>query len=220
MAVDTPVLERKTNEKNSERYVVPTRMDYMAEDEHNARIKDTYARLINPNNKIEDVFAANREPEREAAPAEPVAVRPYFVENARADAAIFRADSAINNRPAEPVAELEADTINYGEEEENEDLRPTPTTIQYQTIGKKEQTEISSTTDKRLFSLGKKEKIIVAVFVAVVVALITLVIINSAVISRLNADIATVQNSITTVRGALAGVNATMEEIIHNGLGH
>lgn len=217
MAVDTPVLERSTNVKNSERYAVPTRMDYMAEDEHNARIRDTYARLINPNNKIEDVFAANKAAEREIAPAEPVVQRPYLVENARADAAIFRADSAINSKTVEDVAEVEQ-VVDY--EEEDEDLRPTPTTIQYQTIGKKAQTAVASTTDKRLFSLGKKEKIIIAVFLAVVVALVTLVIVNSAVISRLNADIAAVQNSITTVRGALAGVNAEMKEIIYTGLGY
>lgn len=219
MAVDTPVLERSTNVKNSERYAVPTRRDYMAEDEHNARIRDTYARLINPNNKIEDVFAANKAAEREVASAEPIVQRPYLVENARADAAIFRADSAINNKAVEDFAEVEVDQI-VDYEEEDEDLRPTPTTIQYQTIGKKQQTAVSSTTDKRLFSLGKKEKIIIAVFVAFVAALVTLLIVNSAVISRLNADIAAVQNSITTVRGALAGVNAEMKEIIYTGLGY
>lgn len=219
MAVDTPVLERNTSVKNSESFAVPTRRDYMAEDEHNARIRDTYARLINPNNRIEDVFVANRAPERDETVAEPVVQRPYLVENARADAAIFRADSAINSKSFEDVSEVESNQI-VDYEEEDEDLRPTPTTIQYQTIGKKAQAVVSSTTDKRLFSLGKKEKIILAVVVAVIVALIALVIVNSAVISRLNADIAAVQNSITTVRGALAGVNSTMEEIIYTGLGY
>ena len=102
MAVDTPVLDRITVEEER-RYSIPSRMDVMAEEEHNARIKDTYARLINPNYKIEDVF--KRAEDRASAPAvspamqsAPVQERPYRVENARADADIFRADSAINSR--------------------------------------------------------------------------------------------------------------------------
>ena len=55
MAVDTPVLERITSDE-AKKCSVPSRMDIMAEEEHNARIRDTYARLINPENKIEDVF--------------------------------------------------------------------------------------------------------------------------------------------------------------------
>ncbi len=219
MAVDSPVLERIAGEKKERVYAVPTRLDFMAEEEHNARIRDTYARLINPENKIEDVF--NRVRKEESVAAEPevytasAASRPYMVENARADAAIFRADSAIN---AKRVAAVEAVAP---AEEESEDLRPTPTTIQYQTIARKEeQNEVETPTRKKSHVFGKREKIIVAIFVAVVVALITLVIVNSAIISNLNADIAQVQDSITTVRGAIAGVNTTVEEIIFSGISH
>ena len=191
----------------------------MAEEEHNARIRDTYARLINPENKIEDVFNRVHKEENVVVEPEvhtaPVASRPYMVENARADAAIFRADSAIN---AKRVATVEAVAP---AEEESEDLRPTPTTIQYQTIARKEeQTEVETPTRKKSHVFGKREKIIVAIFIAVVVALVTLVIVNSAIISNLNADIAQVQDSITTVRGAIAGVNSAVEEIIHTGISH
>ena len=220
MAVDSPVLERIAGEKKEKVCAVPTRLDFMAEEEHNARIRDTYARLINPENKIEDVF--NRVHKEESAVFEqaevhtaPEVSRPYMVENARADAAIFRADSAIN---AKRVANVEAVAP---VEEENEDLRPTPTTIQYQTIARQEeQTEVVTPTQKKSRVFGKREKIIVAIFVAVVIALVTLVIVNSAIISNLNADIAHVQDSITTVRGAIAGVNSTVEEIIHSGISH
>ena len=219
MAVDSPVLERIAGERKERQYAVPTRLDFMAEEEHNARIRDTYARLINPENKIEDVFS--RAQQEEKAEVEqpvvheaPAAFRPYVVENARADAAIFRADSAINRRVATVEAVAPA-------EEESEDLRPTPTTIQYQTIGKQgEQSAATATPQKRADVFGKREKIIVAIFVAVMVALVTLVIVNSAIISNLNADIAKVQDSITTVRGAIAGVNSTVEEIIFSGISH
>ena len=223
MAVDTPVLERPTQEKLKE-YSVPSRFDVVAEAEHNARIKDTYARLINPENKIEDILnrakktvVAQEETEKAVESS-----RPYLVENARADADIFRASSAINSRAkqaaaaefAQPVQEMDM-------EDEDEELRPTPTTIQYQTIGKRaEDKQVEAVKSANAFTFGKKEKLIFAIVVAVVVALVALIIINSTVIRSLNADIAQVQDSITTVRGALAGVNSTVEEIINNAIGH
>ncbi|MDE6557706.1 MAG: hypothetical protein K2K39_01220 [Clostridia bacterium] len=236
MAVDTPVLERISGERKTRECAVPSRMDFLAEDEHNARIKDTYARLINPDNKIEDVFSRVQrketvveEPKAQAVVEEQPAVRhsitgnhPYVVENARADAAIFRADSAINAKKEQAVAEVaQPAAVATPAEEESEDLRPTPTTIQYQTIGKAaEKKTVSSIIENSARTFGKREKIIVAVFVAVVVALVALVILNSAIINNLNASIAKVQESITTVRGAIAGVNSTVEDIIFNGMSH
>ena len=222
MAVDTPVLERNTNVK------VPSRMNFMEAEEHNARIRATYARLINPESKIEDVFRHTAREEDTAVvedvAAEPVEevtpvveAKPYRVENARADSMIFRADSAINMRAETVQSEVVAAAP---QEEENEDLMPTPTTIQYQTLGQQSEKQVASAKQKqRAHVFGKREKIIVAVFVAVVVALIALVLINSAVIANLNAEIAHVQDSITTVRGALAGVNGEIESIIQGALG-
>lgn len=213
MAVDTPVLESITDERVRE-YTLPSRMEVMAEEEHNARIKDTYQRLINPENKIEDVFG--KKEEKAAAPA---VAKPYLVENARANADIFRADSAINAVSTEILGEHTEEVAVAPEEYEDEDLRPTSTTIQFQTIGKVN-TQKESVAVKKNFVFGKKEKIIVAVFVAVVVALLAIVIVNSTIISNLNADIAHVQEGITTVRGAIAGVNSTVEEIIYSSISH
>lgn len=232
MAVDTPELERITNDSVPGICAVPSRLDVLAEEEHNARIKDRYRKLINPENKIEDVLPAAyvqtsvydqpavQPVMRSFAQPEPVLSRPYQVENARASADIFRADSAINRMMAESAMEQQITDVAPAEEE-SEDLRPTPTTIQYQTIdAADEQKKVSFATDKRSHMFGKREKIIVAVFVAIVVALFVLVVVNASVIANLNADIAQVQDSITTVRGALAGVNSTVEEIIHNAIGH
>ena len=224
MAVDTPVLERPTQEKVRE-YAVPSRFDVVAEAEHNARIKDTYAKLINPENKIEDILnraQKNAKMQEPTANQAPEVVRPYLVENARADADIFRASSAINSKAVDASAvEFEQAIQEVNMDDEDEELRPTPTTIQYQTIGKlavEEKAEVSK--GAKAFTFGKKEKIIFAIVVAVVVALVALIIINSTVIRTLNADIARVQESLTTVRGALAGVNSTVEEIINNSIGH
>ncbi len=219
MAADTPVLERTANEK------VPARSfatDYASEQAHNARIKDNYARLINPNNSLEDVFkseeaamtrteSAVMEDERVESP---VAQQPaYFVRNARADADIFRAASPVNavSAQAQPAVNTYV--------EEDEDLRPTSTTIQYQTMDEAEEnTRVYSVSESKRTILGKKEKTIIAVFVAIVVALLTLVIINSAVIASLNDEIAAVQNNIDTVRGAIAGVNSSISDIISEGM--
>lgn len=237
MAVDTPVLERITQDAEK-KCSVPSRMDVMAEEEHNARIRDTYARLINPDNKIEDVFkrteekapTASAQPAVQSAPAAAPVRRsitgnhPYVVESARTNAAVFRADSAVNAQRAQITPIKTAETaVAAPAEEENEDLRPTPTTIQYQTIG---MTDVKKTaqTQKKGFVFGKREKIIVAVFVAVVIALLTLVIVNATIISNINAEIAHVQDSIITVRGAIAGVNSSVggivEEIVANGVNH
>lgn len=232
MAVDTPVLERITQDAEK-KCSVPSRMDVMAEEEHNARIRDTYARLINPENKIEDVFKRTEEkatataaPVMQSAPAQVkrsiTGNHPYVVENARANADVFRADSAINAQRAK-TAEIKPVAAVAVEAEEDEDLRPTPTTIQYQTIG---MTAVKNAqpTQKKAFVFGKREKIIVAVFVAVVIALLTLVIVNATIISSLNAEISHVQDSIITVRGAIAGVNSSVgeivEEIVANGVNH
>ncbi len=234
MAADTPVLENTTTVRRRDYgYTVPTHRDFVAEEDlHNARIKDTYARLINPDNRIEDVFGTARAaaPVQESAPVQataPVAeVAPsvraaapqiYRVENARADSVLFRADSTINRVAEEAYAPatIEAPVAQIESEEEDEDLRPTPTTIQYQTIGEKsEQVAVRSIAGKRQHVIGKKEKIIIAVAIAIVVALIALVIVNSTIIANLNEDIADVQAQMTTVRGALAGVNATIEEVV------
>ena len=227
MAVDTPVLERPTT--TTRQYAQTTRFDEVAEAEHNARIKDTYARLINPQNNIDEILnrAENRAENKAEvqAPVEnqsPVITRPYLVENARADAAIFRADSAVNSRLAQAsVSEFGQPVCEADMEDEDEDLRPTPTTIQYQTIGcAVEEDEQAYSKSAKLFAFGRKEKIVMAVVVAVVIALVALIIINSTIIRSLNADVAQVQDSITTVRAALAGVNSTVEEIINNAMGH
>lgn len=216
MAADTPVMERTTNEKSFARnYSGFGQADYVSEQAHNARIKDTYARLIDPNNSLEDVFA--REEKAMARPVEntvaeaPRAEAPYLVHNARADADIFRANSAYNR--VDGMA-AQAEVAVYPAEED-EDLRPTSTTIQYKTIDKAQNdTRVYSASESKRTILGKKEKTIIAVFVAVVIALLALVVINSAVIASLEEQIAAVQTNIDTVRGAIAGVNSSISEII------
>ncbi len=249
MAVDTPVLERRTSEANvvkNTSYAVPARSEYEAEDEHNARIKDNYAKLINPNNRIEDIFAQNgvevagTQPVREVSSvqnvvAQPVQAEPYLVRNARADAAIFRADNPINRR----FVGVAAPAVN---EEEDEDLRPTAATIQYRTIDCAEKGDAVKESSR--FSLTSKQKITAIVLVAVIVTLIALIIINSTVIANLNADIANLntdifninteiehsitqitdtiskaQTGIDTLRGATAGINPTVGDLVNGFIG-
>ena len=228
MAVDTPVLERPTSELTRAKnvpYAVPTRAEYVAEDVHNARIRDNYARLINPNYNIEEVFSQSAAPVREpvqtvqpvqmAQPvqtAQPVQADPYLVQNARADAAIFRADNPINQRFLQNTAVV-SDVSEVDEEEESEDLRPTAATRQYRSVDcVKEETE---TVYSENVSLTKKQKTAIIVVAAIVVALIALIIINATVIANLNNDIAALNSDIAVINAEIQASVANISEKIN-----
>lgn len=223
MAVATPVFERKINTYKTED---ERRYEGMSADElHNSRISDNYARLVNPENKLKDIMASidaegshvvqpaveESEPVmRSAIQAQPRAAAgpapAYFVSNARADADIFRADSPINA----PAVYMQAQPA-YADmaEEESEDLRPTKTTIQYQTIGADGavmpfnsasamgEGEISRPVEQARKEsrvvLKRRDKVILGVIVGLILAVFALIIVNSAVISNLSSDISTLE---------------------------
>lgn len=185
----------------------------MTEDEqHNARIGEIYARLLNTNGNVDDVLGRQRQEEVAPAPAPKVEVpayRPYLVQNARADSAIFRADNPINRRVAQPVAISRV-------EEEDEDLRPTSATIQYKSNGVNKTIEggkVANTDAEKRAGLSKKEKVIIAVVVSAIVAMFVLIIINSAVISVINADLGSLQASLTTVKASYTEVTNEVNEL-------
>lgn len=214
--VETDVDERVTNFRDS----------YMTADEkHNSQISSNYAKLINPDNSIRDILNKEQKPVAEQnikqeakltvdKVATPVVADPvYRVDNARADAAIFRADSAVNKKVIDISAQEQA------EEEEDEDLRPTPTTIQYKTLGEKkisEEGKIQTKATSKKVGLTKKDKIIVAIAFAVIVALFVLIIVNSAVISNLNTEVSVLKDSLaqaeSTYAEVLAQKNAYLED--------
>lgn len=184
----------------------------VADERHNAQISENYAKLINPNAKIEEVLGRTQEV---AAPApRDIFAKPYLVENARADAAIFRADSPVNR-----IVTVQPQAVAEDVEEENEDLRPTPTTIQYKTNGVKktvEEGKIESTGAEKRAGLSKKEKIIIGVIVGVIVAMFALIIINSAILSGINADSSSLQSSLATVKGTYAGISDEINSYMEN----
>lgn len=207
---NVPVLDR-TEEKKEYGY----RSAVMANEEDLARIRRNYAMLINPNTKLDDLL--DRPAEKPVVPQTDVFRRQenrvYLVENARADSDLFRADSAINRR----VAETDSADISDAEEEENEDLRPTPTTIQYRTAGVKKsdvEGKIQNSGAKKSSVLNKRERIIIAVAISVIVALFALVIINSAIISRLNSDVNALQGSVTVARDAYSSISESINELM------
>ena len=232
MAVATPIIERKISRQVSEN------AGMTADELHNARMGNNLARLLNPEYKIKDIVASidaegsdvvatapaaeqqvqSTAPARQydngiiarRAPAQEV----YTVKNARADADIFRADSAVNRISAQAPAE-----------EENEDLRPTPTTIQYQTISADgtaiagrsramHEGEISRTADEgKSIRLTKRDKIVLGVIVGLILAVFALIIVNSAVISNLNSDIEYFEGRVEGARAAQSQVAAELEEL-------
>lgn len=203
MAVAPLVLER--NKVNTEERETFAKAPFSAEEMHNSRIKENYAKLINPEVSLRDIVAEPIPVQQ----ARPVEVKPYLVENARADAAIFRADSAVNMRAPQIITPERAEL----EEEENEDLRPTQTTIQYRTLGENNSAKLKLNSEAKEHILGKREKIIIAVFVSVVVALLTLVIVNSVIIAGINSELASIGQGIDSARIALQSVNSQITEI-------
>lgn len=173
--------------------------------------------------------------------AQPAQQPAYMVRGARADADIFRADSPVNamhattmyaSTPAEAyaAAKAQAAAISAAQprvEEENEDLRPTPTTIQYQTIGANgvaisdsaarvmQEGEISrpaERAEKRL-SLSKRDKIVMGVIIGLILAVFVLIIVNSAVISNLSADITYLEGQYEAARAAYETASAELNEL-------
>lgn len=221
MAVASPVLERRVSTQEKEyREVENVRVNMSADERHNAQISSIYQRLINPESTIDDIIA--KEPAQAPVTEQPVVSvqaesRPYLVQNARADSDIFRADSIINRRPVEvssPVMEVQS-----SDEEENEDLRPTQTTIQYRTAGIKKVEEegvISNSSSSKKIILSKKEKIVIAAVVSVIVALFVLIIVNSAIISNINTDISYLQSSLTSAKAAYSGISDEVNDYLGN----
>ncbi|MDE6868478.1 MAG: hypothetical protein K2J83_04975 [Clostridia bacterium] len=218
MAV-APVLERKINSFERESEYEEERASVMTADErHNAKISANYAKLINPSCTLNDIIDKSNEsvaPKREIdlTPERVYAQKPYLVENARADAEIFRADSAVNRRLIhKPVVEEVID------EEENEDLRPTPATIKYRTAGVKRSEEIGKIENvgSTRKVLSKKNKILIAAIVSVVVALFVLIIINSAIISGLGNTLNALDVSYNNVADTYNALNSEMQDYVAN----
>lgn len=216
MAVDISVLERRSAQSEKERMsnLVPNRSEYEAEEEHNARIRENYARLINPNNSLEDVFSQETKSVQSVKASAPVKERPYLVQNARVDSDIFRAESSVNSRMAEAkqmsIADLASD------EEENEDLRPTAATIQYRTINSDVKETENTKNETGKFALTKGMKIAIVCVLAVIVSLIALIIVNSTVIANLNADIADLNAEINSLTEEILGVKSDMFNFVKN----
>lgn len=217
MAVLAPVLERKLNTENNVATEESRNLQQMtAEERHNSRIKVNYARLINPDTTVGDIIYKEPAQPRYAEPvqtkfAEPAAreQKPFLVENARADADIFRADSRVNRRQAETESA-------QSEEEENEDLRPTATTIQYKSDARSKvvvEDKISSKQSK-VSKLTKRDKIIMAVAALVVIALFVLVIINSAVLSNLNSEVSYLKYDLNAAQSNYTEVLQNKEEYL------
>lgn len=173
------------------------------------------------------------------APAHSAAQPVYVVKNARANADIFRADSPVN-RPAQAYASTPAQAYEAAramaaanaapatEEEENEDLRPTPTTIQYQTIGADgtviinsaartmQEGEIARPAEREepaKISLTKRDKVIIGVIVSLILAVFVLIIVNSAIISGLNSEIAAYEGMVSDVQSQYTAVAEDLEEL-------
>ncbi|MDE7182045.1 MAG: hypothetical protein K2O41_03290 [Clostridia bacterium] len=219
MSVASPVLERKidTKEESDYRKEIGAESVMSAEEKHNSQISSNYAKLINPEYSLKDIIKREAEPVQTKEPLfmtvhrEVRNEKPYLVENARATADIFRADSAINRKAETKI------TVAEVAEEENEDLMPTKTTIQYRTEGVKhdaEEGKIENISSKK--KISKKEKLIIAAVVSVIIALFVLIIINSAIISGVSNDLSSLETSLDTAKQTYTQVVAEKQQYLES----
>ncbi len=241
MATMTPVLERQFNTTLGGRYS-DTHM--IADEHHNSCIKDNYARLLNPDLPTSEIIAnidggraacansvmPSNTVESQVIPTQtPVQVQQEtasrFVESARTNSYLFRADSPINNNGLKPLSAGNSAMITQApvevsqasivdEEEENEDLRPTSTTTQYRTNNKTVSMSNTSTMTASHTTMSKRDKIIIAALVATVVFLFSLVIINSAIIANLNSQVSTLDSSLNAAKSTFVQIRANISEFI------
>lgn len=152
----------------------------------------------------EDYARATLYPEREQQV-------PEFVHH-RVEGDIFRADSPINARVQAPAREEYEQTFSAAPEfaqdvqpayapsyeeapayenyaEENEDLKPTATTIQYRTDLYAEERP-AAVSERKRYAMTAKGKLLMAVYAVVVVVVLALIIINTSVIKSLDESVA------------------------------
>lgn len=146
------------------------------------------------------------QPAQQAAPqpVQPQQAAPNF-EHHRVTADLFRADSAINAKTAyaEPAAPAFEQAPAFAEapayeaqqapayepyEEENADLTPTATTIQYRTELYRD--EQQSTVEEKKGALTAKGKLLMAIYAIVVVVVLALIIVNTSVLKTLDGEMA------------------------------
>ncbi len=135
---------------------------------------------------------------------------PELITGARANADIFRADSELNKRLyASYSTNILANAI---PEQESDDMRPTATTAQYGAGERLDNIPNSTISNvEHTVVVGKREKIIIATFISLVIALFTLVIVNSAIISSLRKDLQSAENYLGDVQSEYAQVMNDVE---------
>lgn len=178
----------------------------------NSRISENYQKLINPEYSRAEDFAAPAEqasaedifargafdsaPAFEQVPAyqapafqqAPVAERlsvqsPVFGQEARA--AVYEAPA---EAPVYTEQAYEQQAPAYAEEDA--DLMPTATTIQYRSDLFEDEKPVAAVEEKKRYALTSKGKLLMAVYALVVVVILALIIINTSVLKTLDGDVA------------------------------
>ncbi len=121
-------------------------------------------------------------PEREA-------YAPSYAAPAYAEPAYAQPQEAISVQETYAVPEY-ADEAAEAYDEENEDLAPTATTIQYRTEQRAREDKRTVVEEKRGHAMTTQGKLLMAIYAVVVVVILALIIINTSVLRNLDASIA------------------------------
>lgn len=158
------------------------------------RVVDTTAAEYRPqaNVNVRPVMAAPvAAPEREAYA--PAYAAPAYADPAYAEPAYAEPEapvSPISVQETYAVPEYADEAAEAYAEEENEDLAPTATTIQYRTEQRAREDKRTVVEEKRGHAMTTQGKLLMAIYAVVVVVILALIIINSSVLRNLDASIA------------------------------
>ena len=118
----------------------------------------------------------------------PAYAEPAYAEPAYAEPEV--AVSPISVQGTYAVPEYADEAAEAYAEEENEDLAPTATTIQYRTEQRARDDKRTVVEEKRGHAMTMQGKLLMAVYAVVVVVILALIIINTSVLRNLDASIA------------------------------
>ncbi len=194
--------------------------------EHNAHISENYNRLIHPDEQVKkQETTAAQVPVETAAPVKPLApiaqeAEAFYDEGTFArhltseylfNAPIAKTAANAASQEQAMAQDMQAPIIDKAEDEEDdEDLKPTKETLSY--LNKATTAPVTAKTSEKL--VNKKERIVFASFISLVVCLIVLVIVNAAIISSLNKNLSSVESEASATYERYTQVSQSLDKAL------
>lgn len=176
---------------------------------YNSNIKDNYEKLMNPEFKrAEEIDVKLSDAPLSSIAQQKREFNPLFT----SQSILNSTNSAVLDRVQENVAPTTT-TDEQSSTAESVDITPTPTTTQYKEVELvKGETTIAQSVETMQFSLSKMGKVVVVLFAFVVMAIFTLIIINTQVLASLDSEITSMQGQASQLKSEQAQIVEEIEK--------